>query len=584
MTINSPTNKTYTTNALVLNISITFSVTTNKTVLYSIDGQTNMTVSGLVYSGDALWETANTTLMLPRLPNGSHRLEVYAKTNMSQVLPGTGYAKVDFIVDAPDEDYWETVEPTPFQGVHGAVVLNGKIYAVGHTTNPIYEYDPATGIWTFKTQVPTSRDYFATAALQNKIYIIGGTTGSEPPHGDAITCSLNQAYDLKTGTWENKASMPTSRNQIEAAVVNGKIYVMGGRTAGPYSTVNATEIYDPVTDTWTIGAPMIYPVTSFATAVVDDKIYIIGGQDEFDSRMNIDNVQIYDTATDTWRLGKSAPVTVWQAAAGAMTGAAAPKRVYVMGGSGGFAVGLAQNLVYDPKADSWSNAASLPTARHSPKVAVVSELLYIMGGGNNMVALTAVERYVPIGYEKPADSPSPSRSPSPSSTTIPNTSPTPAPSLIELPYAAGNFTPIPNSTNVPLNATISITFGRPPSICNLNITPTVPVKERIFKAEGFGGTYIFYLATQLMPQTTYSVTITFGQETAQEGFAPTSTRTWNFTTGTSMTNPSPTLSPSTSPSPSLPSPSIPEFPACVVVPLVLASAFLIIYWRRGKRR
>jgi parallel beta-helix repeat protein len=37
------------------------------------------------------------------------------------------------------------------------------------------------------------------------------------------------------------------------------------------------------------------------------------------------------------------------------------------------------------------------------------------------------------------------------------------------------------------------------------------------------------------------------------------------------------------PSPS-PSPSIPEFPSWIVVPLILASAFLIIYWRRGNRR
>ena len=57
------------------------------------------------------------------------------------------------------------------------------------------------------------------------------------------------------------------------------------------------------------------------------------------------------------------------------------------------------------------------------------------------------------------------------------------------------------------------------------------------------------------------------------------------------TSPTSTLAPSepTSPLPSptlsaLPSPSIPEFPAWIVVPLVLASAFLIIYSRRGKRR
>jgi hypothetical protein len=533
VTIHSPANKTYTTDTLLLNISVTYSMTTNKTVEYSIDGQPPIAISGLIYSGDILWQTANKTLMLPKVSNGPHRLEVYAKTNTSQVLPDTGYAKVDFIVDAPEEDSWETVKPTPIQGVHGAAVLNGKIYTVGYTTNPLYEYDPATNDWTFKTQVPTFRDYFAIAACQNKIYIIGGRTGSEPLHGDAITCGLNQAYDPATNTWENKASMPTNRNQIEANVVEGKIYVMGGRTAGPDTTVNATEIYDPATDTWTVGAPMIYPVTSFASAVVDAKIYVIGGQDEFDPRMNIDNVQIYDPAADTWSLGKSAPVTVWQAAAGATTGVAAPKRIYVMGGSGGFAVGLNQNFVYDPQTDSWANAASLPTARHSPKVAVVDDLLYIMGGGHDMVSLAVVERYTPIGYEKPADLPTPSPLPSAiSPSPIPSTSPTSAPSLIELPFAPHDFYPTPNATNVPLNTNISIAFGRAPSICELNLTPNVPIKERTFEAGDFwGGNYIFHLSEPLQPQTTYTVTITFGQETAPEGSKSISTRTWTFTTG-----------------------------------------------------
>lgn len=100
----------------------------------------------------------------------------------------------------------------------------------------------------------------------------------------------------------------------------------------------------------------------------------------------------------------------------------------------------------------------------------------------------------------------------------------------ELPYAAHAFHPEPNATNVDLNTTIAISFGRPPSICELSLTPNTPVKERVFEADGFGGTYVFYLAEPLQPQTTYTVIITFGQETAPEGFAPTSTRTWNFTT------------------------------------------------------
>jgi len=476
-------------------------------------------------------------------------------TVSAQLFANTSYAKGAFTEVTAEENSWKTMQPLPIQGVNGVVAFNGKIYAIGYTTNPVYEYDPKANNWTFKTQVPTYRELFATATAQNRIYIIGGGIERDS-QGNLISCGTNQAYDPLTNSWENKEAMPTKRIQAKAVAVDGKIYVIGGRTAGPYSTVNTTEIYDPTTDTWRRGAPMIYPVTSFALAAVDSKIYVIGGQDEFDMRMNINNVQIYDATMDTWSLGTDAPVNIVQATAGATTGTAAPKRIYIMGGSSGFATALNQNLVYNPESDSWTTASSLPTARYNPQVAVVDDLLYVIGGEENLRSLSVVERYTPFGYSKSADAsapsssdgtPLPSSSPStcptaaspeeplrPTSTASPIPLPvqnsTPASSLIELPYAAGNFTPVPNATNVPTNTTISITFARPPQICNLTLIPNVAIKERTFHAEGFGGTYVFHLAELLQPQTTYTVTVTFGQETAPEGFAPTSTRTWSFTT------------------------------------------------------
>lgn len=103
--------------------------------------------------------------------------------------------------------------------------------------------------------------------------------------------------------------------------------------------------------------------------------------------------------------------------------------------------------------------------------------------------------------------------------------------LIELPWAAGNFYPQPDSVDVPLDTNISISFGRPPSIANMTIYPEVPIEERTFESVYLaGGKYTFHLADLLKPSTTYNVTMTYGQETASEGFAPLSTRTWNFTT------------------------------------------------------
>ena len=55
-----------------------------------------------------------------------------------------------------------------------------------------------------------------------------------------------EVYDPANNTWDTKASMPHPRVLFEANVVNGKIYVMGGKTdGGQYSTVTLNEVYDP---------------------------------------------------------------------------------------------------------------------------------------------------------------------------------------------------------------------------------------------------------------------------------------------------------------------------------------------------
>jgi hypothetical protein len=64
----------------------------------------------------------------------------------------------------------------------------------------------------------------------------------------------------------------------------------------------------------------------------------------------------------------------------------------------------------------------------------------------------------------------------------------------------------------------------------MSISPEVAVKERIDEVIDFSGRYTFILSELLEPNTTYTVTIFFGDYAAPEGFAPTSTKTWSFTT------------------------------------------------------
>ena len=128
------------------------------------------------------------------------------------------------------EDSWTRERPIPtIRKNLGVAVVYGKIYAIGGRNDSGYlstneEYDPATKTWTTKTPMPTPRSDFGIAVVQNRIYCIGGIIEYDwSGHGEGILCAVNEVYDPLTDTWENKTSMPTTRQRPIANVVNGKI-------------------------------------------------------------------------------------------------------------------------------------------------------------------------------------------------------------------------------------------------------------------------------------------------------------------------------------------------------------------------
>jgi len=190
--------------------------------------------------------------------------------------------------------------------------------------------------------------------------------------------------------------MPTSRANLAANVVNGKIYLMR-------DVVN--EVYDPVTDSWTTRTPNPLAAFDFASAVVDNRIYVIGGFEGSGSvsRRN----QIYDPENDSWSSGASLSQNVVYGAAGATTGAMAPKRVYVFGATGQLGIVPIPppfvNQVYDPANGNWTIGVSLSTSRINLGVVVMNDTLYAIGGHTYEQVVfvepsSANEQYLPFGY------------------------------------------------------------------------------------------------------------------------------------------------------------------------------------------
>ena len=57
--------------------------------------------------------------------------------------------------------------------------------------------------------------------------------------------------------WTALAYVPTARDHLAAAAVDGRLYAVGGRIDGNYSrNLTSNEAYDPATDRWEQRAPM----------------------------------------------------------------------------------------------------------------------------------------------------------------------------------------------------------------------------------------------------------------------------------------------------------------------------------------
>jgi N-acetylneuraminic acid mutarotase len=144
------------------------------------------------------------------------------------------------------------------------------------------------------------------SVIDDKIYVISGMADISKP----TLSSSNWVYDPSSNSWSSAASIPTSVFNYASAVVDNKIYVEGGGLSGSPYYCNLNQIYDPKTNTWTLGEPlpvMVHNGAAGATTGVlaTAKLYVIGGTN--DGIHGVDTVQIYDSQTGNWTLGAQMP-------------------------------------------------------------------------------------------------------------------------------------------------------------------------------------------------------------------------------------------------------------------------------------
>jgi Kelch motif protein/kelch motif-containing protein len=120
-------------------------------------------------------------------------------------------------------------------------IIGGKFYLFGSSSfdrisGRLAAYDPATNRWTPKNALGLARPGAAAAVLGGKLYIIGGTRHNDSLDPPVETLNKAIAYDPTTNLWTTRAPMPSARSDIAATVVqvNGqsRIEVIGGPAPG----------------------------------------------------------------------------------------------------------------------------------------------------------------------------------------------------------------------------------------------------------------------------------------------------------------------------------------------------------------
>lgn len=284
--------------------------------------------------------------------------------------------------------------PWPAQEIYAAtwkgriVVAGGLVSRQGeplHVEDRVAVFDPAPGTWSELPRLPEPRHHPMVMATGDQLHVVGGYARTAA--GDWVNTTT--AWTLDAKGWVEAAPLPTPQAEAVGVGLDDRLHLITGRSPGAANAqwndqLDVDRHLARIDGRWETARPAPMARNSAAAAVLDGAIWVAGGRTV--SGGGTGRLDRYDPAADRW--DTLAPIprseTANNQVGGGLAMAAVSGRLVAFGGEwfrqGGGGV-FRETWIYTASEDAWKAGPDMRTPRHGLAAAGIDDVVYAVAGG-----------------------------------------------------------------------------------------------------------------------------------------------------------------------------------------------------------
>lgn len=287
--------------------------------------------------------------------------------------------------------------PWPTQEIYcaaqdGSITVAGGLVrsAAGglHINDRTAIYDVKADRWSEGPRLPQPRHHPMLASAAGRIWAFGGYDRRDGGEWTAMT----DIWAIDRGVWAQVGQMPQRLCETVGLSVGDRVHLVTGRSPkgeangqwNDQADVATHLVFDAAANRWETARPAPMARNSAAGAVLDGKLFVAGGRTVDGGGTG--RLDRYDPARDRWDTLAPIPASpaTGRQVGGGLAMAEAGGRLIAFGGEwfegrgGGV---FAETWIYHPARDAWTAGPAMRTPRHGLAAASVDGVIYAIGGG-----------------------------------------------------------------------------------------------------------------------------------------------------------------------------------------------------------